>query len=50
MSTPVISTEDENNLYEVTMEAWEENQVEAALDSWDYNYLFTDEVSEFLVI
>lgn len=49
----MISTEDENNLYEVTiqaMEAWEENQVEAALDSWDYNYLFTDEVSEFLVI
>ena len=60
MSIPVISTEDENNFYddhEITdeatiqaMETWEENQVKAVLDSWDYNYLLTDEVNEFLVI
>lgn len=60
VSIPVISTEDENNFYddhEITdeatiqaMETWEENQVKAVLDSWDYNYLLTDEVSEFLVI
>ena len=28
------------------METWEETEMETALDTWDYSYLLTDQVSE----